>query len=102
MDMLSRLPGLQARVRRNTAMSPVSPVPAAPSAVSTAAGTPLRHDWSRAEVRALFDLPFPVLLQRAADVHRAHFDPTQVQVSTLLSIKTGGCPEDCGYCPQAA
>jgi biotin synthase len=62
----------------------------------------LRHDWSREEVRALFDLPFPELLHRAGTVHRAHFDPAQVQVSTLLSIKTGGCPEDCGYCPQAA
>ena len=62
----------------------------------------LRHDWSRAEVRALFDLPFPELLHRAASVHRANFDPAQVQVSTLLSVKTGGCPEDCGYCPQAA
>ncbi|MCM2336775.1 MAG: biotin synthase BioB, partial [Pseudomonas sp.] len=62
----------------------------------------LRHDWSRAEVRALFDLPFPELLHRAATVHRATFDPAEVQVSTLLSVKTGGCPEDCGYCPQAA
>ena len=62
----------------------------------------LRHDWAREEVRALFDLPFPELLHRAGTVHRAHFNPAQVQVSTLLSIKTGGCPEDCGYCPQAA
>ena len=72
-------------------------------AVSVSPATPaVRHDWSREEVRALFDLPFPELLHRAGTVHRAHFDPTQVQVSTLLSIKTGGCPEDCGYCPQAA
>jgi biotin synthase len=63
--------------------------------------TRLRHDWSRAEVRALFDLPFPELLHRAASVHREHFDPAEVQVSTLLSVKTGGCPEDCAYCPQA-
>jgi biotin synthase len=62
----------------------------------------LRHDWTREEVRALFDLPFNELLFRAAATHRAHFDPSQVQVSTLLSIKTGGCPEDCAYCPQAA
>jgi biotin synthase len=62
----------------------------------------LRHDWSRSEVRALFDLPFPELLHRAGTVHRATFDPAEVQVSTLLSVKTGGCPEDCGYCPQAA
>jgi biotin synthase len=64
--------------------------------------TPLRHDWSREEVRALFDLSFPELLHRAGTVHRANFNPAEVQVSTLLSIKTGGCPEDCGYCPQAA
>ena len=62
----------------------------------------LRHDWSRDQVMALFDLPFPELMHRAATVHRERFDPTQVQVSTLLSIKTGGCPEDCAYCPQAA
>ncbi|HVI25424.1 MAG TPA: biotin synthase BioB [Xanthomonadaceae bacterium] len=62
----------------------------------------LRHDWSREEVLALFDLPFPELVHRAGEVHRRHFDPAEVQVSTLLSVKTGGCPEDCGYCPQAA
>jgi len=62
----------------------------------------LRHDWTRAEVRGLFDLPFPELMFRAAQVHREHFDPAEVQISTLLSIKTGGCPEDCAYCPQAA
>ena len=62
----------------------------------------IRHDWSRDEVRALFDLPFNELLHRAHSVHRAHHDPNAVQVSTLLSIKTGGCPEDCAYCPQAA
>jgi biotin synthase len=60
-----------------------------------------RHDWSRAEVEALFALPFTELLYRAATVHRQHFDPAEVQVSTLLSVKTGGCPEDCAYCPQA-
>jgi biotin synthase len=62
----------------------------------------LRHDWTRAEVRALFDLPFPELMFRAQSVHRENFDPTEVQISTLLSIKTGGCPEDCAYCPQSA
>ena len=60
-----------------------------------------RHDWRREELLALLDLPLPELLFRAASVHRAHFDPAEVQVSTLLSVKTGGCPEDCGYCPQA-
>ena len=61
-----------------------------------------RHDWTRAEVRALFELPFPELMYQAATVHRQNFDPAEVQISTLLSIKTGGCPEDCAYCPQAA
>jgi biotin synthase len=61
-----------------------------------------RSDWSRAEIAALFALPFPELMFRAMTVHRAHFDPTQVQISTLLSIKTGGCPEDCGYCSQSS
>ncbi len=61
-----------------------------------------RHDWTRAEVKALFALPFPDLIFRAAQVHRANFDPAEVQISTLLSIKTGGCPEDCAYCPQSA
>src|SRR5471030_431891 len=62
----------------------------------------LRHDWTRAEVRVLFTLPFPELMFRAAATHRENFDPAEVQISTLLSIKTGGCPEDCAYCPQAA
>ena len=62
----------------------------------------LRHDWTRAEIRTLFDLPFPELMFRAQTIHRANFDPTEVQISTLLSIKTGGCPEDCAYCPQSA
>ena len=61
-----------------------------------------RHDWTREEVRAVFALPFPELIFRAAQVHREHFDATEVQISTLLSIKTGGCPEDCAYCPQSA
>ncbi len=61
-----------------------------------------RHDWTRDEVRALFALPFPDLIFQAQSVHRANFDPREVQISTLLSIKTGGCPEDCGYCPQSA
>src|SRR5215475_1183100 len=62
----------------------------------------IRHDWSRAEIQALFELPFPELMFRAQSLHRAYFDPTEVQISTLLSIKTGGCPEDCAYCPQSA
>lgn len=61
-----------------------------------------RKVWSVAEVEALFALPFNDLLFRAQTVHRQHFDPNEIQVSTLLSIKTGGCSEDCGYCSQSA
>ncbi|WP_416137283.1 biotin synthase BioB [Halomonas sp. HK25] len=60
-----------------------------------------RHDWTLDEIETLFALPFNDLLFRAQQVHRAHFDPNAVQVSTLLSIKTGACPEDCKYCPQS-
>jgi biotin synthase len=73
------------------AVSPHSPIACVP-----------RHDWTRDEVRALFDLAFPDLMFRAQSVHRQNFDPAEVQISTLLSIKTGGCPEDCAYCPQSA
>jgi biotin synthase len=62
----------------------------------------VRHDWTRSEIRDLFALPFPDLMFQAQSAHRANFDPAEVQVSTLLSIKTGGCPEDCAYCPQSA
>ncbi|MEH6473744.1 MAG: biotin synthase BioB [Halopseudomonas sp.] len=62
----------------------------------------LRHDWTADEVQAMFELPFNDLLFNAQTIHRQHFDPNQVQVSTLLSIKTGACPEDCAYCPQSA
>ncbi|MGO2131333.1 MAG: biotin synthase BioB [Halomonas sp.] len=60
-----------------------------------------RHDWTLDEINTLFALPFNDLLFRAQQVHRQHFDPNAVQVSTLLSIKTGACPEDCKYCPQS-
>jgi biotin synthase len=62
----------------------------------------LRHDWSREVDERLFALPFNDLLFQAQTIHRQYHDPNAVQVSTLLSIKTGGCPEDCAYCPQAA
>ncbi|HEU5046418.1 MAG TPA: biotin synthase BioB [Rickettsiales bacterium] len=62
----------------------------------------IRHDWTLPEVTALFNLPFNDLVFKAQEMHRAHFDPNTVQISTLLSIKTGGCPEDCGYCPQSS
>ena len=66
------------------------------------AGGEARTDWTRGEVAALFDLPFTELVFRAAAVHRARHAPGEVQLCTLLSIKTGGCPEDCGYCSQSA
>ena len=59
-------------------------------------------NWTRVEIAALFNLPFPELVFRAAEVHRAHHAAVEVQLCTLLSIKTGGCPEDCGYCSQSA
>ena len=62
----------------------------------------IRHNWNIAEVQALFDLPFNDLMFQAQTVHRQHFNPNEVQVSTLLSIKTGACPEDCKYCSQSA
>jgi biotin synthase len=62
----------------------------------------LRHDWQLDEVQALYALPFNDLIFKAQTVHRTHFDPNEVQISSLLSIKTGSCSEDCGYCPQSA
>lgn len=62
----------------------------------------LRHDWTLAEVQALFELPMNDLLFKAQSIHRTHFDPNAIQISTLLSIKTGRCSEDCGYCSQSA
>ncbi len=61
-----------------------------------------KHNWTKEEIIAIYNKPLMELLYEAATVHRKHHDPNVVQVSTLLSIKTGGCPEDCGYCPQAA
>ena len=63
---------------------------------------PLRHDWSKSEVAALFEQPLMDLLYAAAGYHRRYFDPNAIQLSTLLNIKSGGCPEDCAYCPQSA
>jgi biotin synthase len=62
----------------------------------------IRHNWTQPEIESLLALPFPDLLFQAQTIHRRYFDPSSVQVATLLSIKTGGCPEDCGYCPQSA
>src|ERR1043166_7274963 len=69
---------------------------------SQSCGTRPRYDWTRGQVRAVFELPLPELIFRAQSAHRENFDPAEVQISTLLSIKTGGCPEDCAYCPQSA
>ncbi len=63
---------------------------------------PIRHDWTLAEIKALFEQPFNDLLFQAQTTHRHYFDPNAVQISSLLSIKTGACPEDCSYCPQSA
>ena len=74
-----------------------------PSAVSfSSVSGAIRNDWTRAEVEALFSRPFNDLLFQAQTLHRQHFNPNEVQVSTLCSIKTGACPEDCAYCPQSA
>lgn len=62
----------------------------------------IRHNWTKEEIMAIYNKPMMDLLYEASTVHRQHHDPNVVQVSTLISIKTGGCPEDCGYCPQAA
>jgi biotin synthase len=72
------------------------------SPAAAADSAPANKRWSARQVAELFDSPFNDLLHRAHTVHRAHFDPNAVQLSTLLSVKTGGCSEDCGYCPQAA
>jgi biotin synthase len=64
--------------------------------------TSLRHDWTKEEIRSFYKSPVLDLVHRAASVHREHFDPAEIQVCRLISIKTGGCPEDCGYCSQSA
>ncbi len=86
---------MNARPQAETAHTAATPPLAA------AASAPTRHDWRAEEIEALFELPFNDLLFRAQCMHREHFDPNAVQISTLLSIKTGRCPEDCGYCPQS-
>ena len=70
--------------------------------MSASQTTTIRHDWAREEVLALLNQPFNDLLFQAQVTHRQHFNPNEVQLSTLLSIKTGACPEDCKYCPQSA
>lgn len=80
---------------------PDSPLHTSREPVAGPAFDDLRHDWDVTEIKALFDLPLNDLLFKAQQLHRAYFDPNEVQVSTLLSIKTGACPEDCKYCPQS-
>jgi biotin synthase len=72
------------------------------SSVSGGASDDLRHDWSAEEALAIYSQPFPDLMYQAQGIHRQYFNPHEVQRSTLLSVKTGGCPEDCAYCPQSA
>ena len=69
--------------------------------VTSTAAQP-RHDWTRSEAEAIYALPFADLIFQAQTVHRCHFDPNHIETASLLSIKTGGCPEDCGYCSQSA
>jgi biotin synthase len=84
-------------------MATITTVPLSAVRVAAAhAPVPADARWLVADIEALFDQPFMDLLFRAQQVHREHFDASEVQLSTLLSIKTGGCPEDCGYCPQSA
>ena len=64
--------------------------------------SPSKYDWTRAEIAALYDLSFNELIYRASTVHREHFDPEHIEKAVLLNIKTGACPEDCGYCSQSA
>ncbi len=73
-----------------------------PTQAQLYASTLIRNDWQLDEVKALYALPFNDLLFKAQTIHREHFDPNEIQISSLLSIKTGSCSEDCGYCPQSA
>jgi len=81
-----------------TTNSPANTLPAPKEQTATL----IRHDWQREEVRAILDQPFNDLIFQAQAIHRAHFDPNALQISSLLSIKTGACSEDCAYCPQSA
>lgn len=85
-------------IENNTVRAPVN----ANTNAQTGSNSAIRHNWSVKEINALFALPFNDLLFKAQTMHREYFDPNYVQVSTLLSIKTGACPEDCKYCPQSA
>ncbi|CAM3851809.1 biotin synthase BioB [Bordetella bronchialis] len=95
-------PGADAVASRARPSAPPVPAPLPPAskpALPSAKGTAL---WTVEDIAALYELPFPTLMHRAQTTHGAHFDPTAIQLSSLLSIKTGGCPEDCAYCSQSA
>ncbi len=92
----------QAGVQLGDVAAPSNPVTTGPRPAPGYDRGVVRTDWTRAEIADLFDLPFDELMYRAQTVHRAHHAVGQVQLCTLLSIKTGGCPEDCGYCSQSA
>ncbi|KAI9302780.1 biotin synthase [Cunninghamella echinulata] len=90
------------RLASVTNSAAASTLPQATSAAALHASGPLRNDWTREEIQAIYDSPFLELMYQAAKVHRENFNPYEVQQSTLLSIKTGGCTEDCKYCPQSS
>ena len=93
----------QANSLQTTRMTTIANIPlSAVRGTARRGAAPDSARWQLADIEALFELPFMDLLFRAQQVHREHFDASEVQLSTLLSIKTGGCPEDCGYCPQSA
>ncbi|ORY98515.1 biotin synthase [Syncephalastrum racemosum] len=102
----SATPSRLAAVAQATAADPAAatrpPVAPAQSAAAMYAGGPLRNDWSRDEIQAIYDSPFMDLMYYGAKVHRENFNAREVQQCTLLSIKTGGCTEDCKYCPQSS
>ncbi len=102
---ISQQPGAQQRQPEQQVPTQVVeffPAPGALPAHVRASAAAVASPWPVDQVAALFALPFSDLLYRAQQTHRQHFDPTEVELATLLSVKTGGCPEDCGYCPQAA
>jgi biotin synthase len=84
-----------------TVLATRNPLSSNPAETCGAPTSVIRTDWTRPEIAALFDLPFDELMFRAQTVHRTNHAPSEVQLCTLLSIKTGGCPEDCGYCSQS-
>src|SRR4051812_23246286 len=87
---------------RSFACEPRAPAPAAGATPELSSMSLIRHDWTAAEIRSVYDTPLLQLVFRAAAVHREHHDPAEMQVCKLISIKTGACPEDCSYCSQSS